>query len=235
MHRLVHVLLFLLIAYRAAGQDSTIRYRFAPHLILKLAPLSFLLDPDATLQGGLEVRTGRRDAVQGELGIGHKGLAITSDDKKSFADWSIWRVRSEWRHYTGRYRTNSRKNIRIKSHWPLGNYLAVEGFAKQIRGTKNLVLYDPDPNFAANQEIIQRFVWGGHVKWGRQIAIPYDSQDNLTRVLLDVYIGIGLRLGTTETNLPSSVCGCGLVPNRFQDGRSLLPSLTAGLKIGFAL
>ncbi|SOD80728.1 hypothetical protein [Spirosoma fluviale] len=232
--RLLLIPLFLL-ALSASAQDSTVRYDYSPRMILKLAPLSLLLDPDATVQVGLEVRISQRNAVQGEIGFGHKGLAITSDDKKNFTDWSIWRVRSEWRHYTGRYRTSNRKNIRIKSSFPLGNYLAIEGFAKQINATKNVVLYDPDPNFPNNQEIINRFVWGSHVKWGRQIAIPSDAPQHLSRVLLDLYVGVGFRYGSTETNSSTSICGCGPIPSRFQAGNSILPSLTAGVKIGFGL
>ncbi|MCX6215949.1 hypothetical protein [Spirosoma sp.] len=235
MRQRLLLLPLLMLALSASAQDSTVRYRYVPRVIIKLAPLSLLLDPDATLQAGLEVRTGQRNAVQGEIGFGHKGLAITSDDKKNFADWSIWRVRSEWRHYTGHYRTNNRKNIHIRSQFPLGNYLAIEGFAKQINATKNVVLYDPDPNFPNNQEVINRFVWGSHVKWGRQIAIPSDAPQHLSRVLLDLYIGVGIRYGRTETNSQMSTCGCGIIPSRFQPGNSILPSLTAGLKIGIGL
>lgn len=228
------VCLFL-ITTLAFGQDSTIQYQ-SPRVILKLAPLALLLDPDATIQGGLEVRVSRRNSVQAELGYGRKGLAILTDDKKNFADWSIWRVRSEWRHYTNRYRTNNRKNIHIRSTYPLGNYIAIEGFAKQIDGTKNLVLYDPDPNFPNGQQAISRFVWGSHVKWGRQIAIPGASITSLSRVLLDVYIGAGFRYGNTQaTPFTDDICGCGFGPNRFHPGKSILPSLTAGLKIGFGL
>lgn len=134
---MAHLLLFLLLAVSVNlfGQDSTIQYR-PVHVVLKLAPLSLLLDPDATIQGGLEVRVSPRNSVQAEVGVGHKGLSVMVDEKQQFADWSIWRVRSEWRHYTGRYRTNKRKNIHIHSPFPLGNYLAIEGVAKQIKGTK---------------------------------------------------------------------------------------------------
>lgn len=219
----------------ATAQDSTVAYDYRPHVILKLAPLSLLLDPDATVQGGLEVRTGRRSSVQAEVGFGHKGLSITSDDKKNFADWSIWRMRSEWRHYTNRYRTNKRKNIHVRSDSPLGNYFAIEGFVKQITGTKNLVLYDPDPAFPNNQQSINRFVWGSHIKLGRQIAIPGSSLNSLSRVLLDFYVGIGLRYGNTQTSPATNTCGCGFVPDRFQEGRGIQPSITAGLKIGVGL
>ncbi|WP_018619892.1 hypothetical protein [Spirosoma luteum] len=226
----------LLLVRSAHGQDSTIQY-LPVHVVIKLAPLSLLLDPDATIQGGLEVRCSPRNSVQAEVDFGHKGLSVVPDEKQHFADWSIWRVRSEWRHYTGRYRTNSRKNIHIRSPFPLGNYLAIEGFAKQINATKNLVLYDPDPNFPNNQQEISRFVLGSHIKWGRQIAIPGQSLSTLPRVLLDFYLGVGARYGITELTPPIDTSGGGFTYDRFRPGLSnrLQPSLALGLKIGFGL
>ena len=227
-------LVLTLVSVSAFAQDSTIIYR-EPHVILKLAPLSLLIDPDATLQGGLEVRTGLRSSVQAEVGFGHKGLSVTSDEKKNFANWSIWRVRSEWRHYTNRYRTNNQKNVHIKSSFPLGNYVAIEGFAKQINGTKNISESNVNEVLITTPQTIHRFVWGSHVKWGRQIAIPGESITSLSRILLDFYIGIGIRYGTTDLNPATNHCGCGILPDRFQQGRSILPSMTAGIKIGVGL
>ena len=224
----------LLISRFTHAQDSTIQY-YPPHIILKLAPLSLLLDPDATIQGGLEVRTGQRSSVQAEVGFGHKGLSVTSDEKRNFADWSIWRVRSEWRHYTNRYRTSHQKNIHIRSNFPLGNYVAIEGFAKQINGTKNISLYNSDNVLSVTQQSISRFVWGSHIKWGRQIAIPGKSIKSLSRVLLDFYMGVGLRYGATELNPPNTYCGCGLIGDRFQQSQGIQPSMAAGIKIGVGL
>ena len=189
--------LLLTVSITSQAQDSTIQYR-PVRAIVKLAPLSLLLDPDATIQGGLEVRTGQRNAVQAEVGFGHKGLSVTKDEKKNFTDWSIWRVRSEWRHYTGRYRTNLKKGINIRSSFPLGNYVAIEGFAKQISGTREVSLDSP---FSSSKpqtvpQTISRFVTGSHLKWGRQIAIPGESLTNLSRVLLDFYVGVGVRYGS---------------------------------------
>ncbi|GAB4015909.1 hypothetical protein [Spirosoma koreense] len=212
------------------AQDSTIQYR-APSLILKLAPLSLLLDPDATVQGALEVRVSPRNSIQGEVGFGHKGLSVVSDEKQNFADWSIWRVRSEWRHYTNHYRTNAQKNIYIRSAFPLGNYVALEGFAKQINGIKKFPIYDSYGDVLANQQSVSRFAAGGHIKWGRQIAIPGETLTSLSRVLLDFYMGIGIRYGATALDPFTEVCGCGY--DRFQQGHSFQPSVSFGAKIGF--
>lgn len=234
MIRFYHVIFPLLVMVSASAQDSTIQYR-APHVIVKLAPLSILLDPDATIQGGLEVPISPRSSVQAEVGFGHKGLSVVTDEKHNFTDWSIWRVRSEWRHYTNRYRTNNRKNIHIRSSFPLGNYLAIEGFAKQINGTKILLLFVDDPRFSATPQTISRFVMGSHVKWGRQIAIPGQSLTSLSRVLLDFYVGIGVRYGVTQVTPPTDYCGCGFIPDRFQAGSGFQLSAAAGLKIGLGL
>lgn len=239
MARLFLLFLFT-VSLNSQAQDSTIQYR-PVHVIMKLAPLSLLLDPDATIQGGLEVRVSQHNSIQAEVGFGHKGLSVVADQKKQFTDWSIWRVRSEWRHYTNHYRINNKKNIHIRSPFPLGNYIAIEGFAKQINGTKKLVLpgpvvlYDPDPNFLNRQQTISRFVMGSHIKWGRQIAIPGESLTSLSRVLLDFYLGVGVRYGITEINPLSEQCGCGPVPDRFQSGRAFQPSVALGMKIGFGL
>lgn len=233
MKTALYLLCLLIIAVQEKAQDSTIQYR-SPRVILKLAPLS-LLDPDATIQGGAEIRISQRNAIQAEGGFGQKGMQIVADDKKNFSDWSIWRVRSEWRHYTTHYRTNTRKNIRIRSPYPLGNYWAIEGFAKRIMATRTVVLYDPDPAFSSNQQQIDRLVLGSHVKWGRQIAIPGKSLTDLSRVLLDFYVGIGVRYGAAGVNFLITDCTCGPFNDRFQETRTVLPSLAAGVKIGFGL
>ena len=233
MKTALYLLCLLTVAMQGKAQDSTVQYQ-SPRVILKLAPLS-LLDPDATIQGGVEVRISRRNAIQAEVGFGRKGMQIVNDEKKNFSDWSIWRARSEWRHYTNHYRTNTRKNIRIRSPFPLGNYWAIEGFAKQINGTKAVVLYDPDPAFPNNQQQIDRLVLGSHVKWGRQIAIPGRSLTDLSRVLLDFYVGLGVRYGITNTSFSSQDCSCGPYNDRFQQGKGVQPSLAAGVKIGFGL
>lgn len=233
-HWIYFAFLFLL-SRTSQAQDSTVRYTRPITVLAKLAPLAFLLDPDATIQAGAEMRISTRNSVQFEAGFGRKGFAIVTDDKENFTDWSVWRVRSEWRHYTNRYRTNKRKNIRIRSDFPLGNYIAIEGFIKQIDGKKNSRLYTPESTYSTVEQSINRFVWGSHIKWGRQLAFPGATPASLSRVLLDFYGGIGIRYGSTQTNPVVESCGCGFGPSRFAQGSFLSPSIAAGLKIGFAL
>lgn len=93
----------------ALGQDSILVYPHSSRTILKLALLS-LLDQDATVQAGLEYRTGRQTAVQVELGYGGKNLSPFRSDIKKFVDAEVWRGRAEIRFYSGRYRTNAKRN-----------------------------------------------------------------------------------------------------------------------------
>jgi hypothetical protein len=69
------------------AHDSTIRYGRSAAVILKVDPLPILVDPDATIQAGAEVRISRRNSGQIEVEFGRKGFAITTDDKETFMDW----------------------------------------------------------------------------------------------------------------------------------------------------
>ena len=233
MKQLLYLICYLLTASSTMGQDSTIALRWVHRAIIKFAPLS-LLDPDATVQGGVEVRVSPRNSVQAEVGFGHKAMQIVTDEKKKFTDWSIWRVRSEWRHYTNRYRTNSHKNIYVRSAFPLGNYIAIEGFAKQITGTKVPLSPIDIPIFPNVPQPINRLVVGSHLKWGRQIAIPGASLSDLSRVLLDFYVGIGIRYGISNS-IDTNDCSCGPFNDRFAPGNRFQPSLALGVKIGVGL
>lgn len=231
----IYFLCLVFLSRSIHAQDSTVRYDRSATVVLKLAPLSILFDPDATIQGGAEFRVSNRNSVQVEAGFGRKGFAIVSDDKKDFTGWSIWRARSEWRHYTNHYRTNKRKSIRVRSDFPLGNYLALEGFIKHISGTENSSMYIGESMPTPFEQSINRFVWGGHAKWGRQIAMPNAPSTSLSRVILDIYAGVGIRYGSTQTNPRLESCGCGFTPSRFAQGSFISPSVSAGIKIGFVL
>jgi hypothetical protein len=72
MKHWLYLFFFLLVTRCVSAQDSTIRYLHSTGVILKLAPLSLLLDPDATIQGAVEVRISRQNSVQAEIGYGIK-------------------------------------------------------------------------------------------------------------------------------------------------------------------
>ncbi|CCH51971.1 hypothetical protein BN8_00932 [Fibrisoma limi BUZ 3] len=227
----------------ATAQDSTVSLRRPVRAVIKLAPLA-LVDQDATLQAGLEYRTGQRTSVQAEFGYGWKGLSLLEADLEDFEKAEVWRARSEVRFYTNRYRTNRRKEIAVKSSFPLGNYWAIEGFAKQINVTKNEYSYQPIEASSAprylGQMSISRYVAGTHVKIGRQFAFYDPYRRTFSRTLFDIYLGAGVRwaINDVRRNSPTSMgmdCGCGPGRSFETEGSQWTPSLTAGLKVGFGL
>lgn len=232
---------FLLTTSAVMAQDSTIALRRTPRAVVKFAPLS-LLDQDATVQGGLEYQTGAKTSVQGEFGHGRKGLSPFDTDLKDFAKAEVWRGRAEIRFYSGRYRTNSRQGIAVRSNFPLGNYWAIDGLFKQINVLKQENMYSPEPYtlVGTRQVPISRYVWGAHLKMGRQFAF-YDPYKRLfSRTLVDIYIGAGVRRATNDVPPPIGpnpfpTCGCGFGRSFESEGGKWAPSLTAGLKVGLAL
>ncbi len=246
--RLLFYLFYLLgMTLAANAQDSTIALRKPTRAIIKIAPLS-LLDLDATVQGGLEYRTGGRTSVQGEFGYGRKGLPLLGSDLKNYLKAEVWRGRAEVRFYTGRYRTNRRQNIAIRSDFPLGNYWAIEGLYKRINVLKQENIYSTETSsqtgssvsIGALQRPISRYVLGSHLKIGRQFAF-YDPYKRLfSRTLIDIYIGAGVRWFTNDVPPPVGpnpfpTCGCGIGRSLTNPQSGVLPSIAAGLKLGFAL
>jgi hypothetical protein len=222
-------------------QDSTLVYSHPSRFILKLAPLS-LLDQDATVQAGLEYLTGQRTAVQAEVGYGWQKLPVLGSDLRRFAAAEVWRGRAEVRFYSGRYRTSAKRRIAIRSHAPLGNYWAIEGLFKQINVQKAAQLgwidvNPPIPTDITGPQFVRRYIVGAHIKFGRQFAF-YDPQRRLfSRTLLDIYWGFGARLITNQGASPTTdeSCGCGIGRSFTSRGTSIAPSLSLGLKLGFAL
>lgn len=244
--RTFYVIGFLLWGTHLQAQDSTITLRRPYRVVFKLAPLA-LLDQDATVQAGLEYRTGRRTSVQGEVGYGWKGLSVFTADLDQFTDAEVWRARGEVRFYSGRYRTNQRKGIAWRSRYPLGNYWAVEGLYKQINVFKQDNIYSRESSsqtgtyaiIGTSQRPISRYVLGGHLKIGRQFSSYEPQRRVFTRTLFDIYVGAGVRWASNRVSPapfdPYPTCGCGFGRSLTSEGTVIAPSLTAGLKFGFAL
>lgn len=247
MKTLLYVTCFLLAISSAMSQDSTILLRRTPRAMLKLAPLS-LLDQDATVQAGLEYRINAKRSVQAEVGYGWKGLSLVGSDLNDFTNAEVWRGRAEARFYTGRYRTNRRRGIAVRSNFPLGNYWAIEGLYKHINVLRQDNVYSAEASsqtvayvlIGTQQRPISRYVLGSHLKIGRQFAF-YDPQRRVfSRTLLDIYFGAGLRWFVNDVpprvgpNL-TPTCGCGFGRSFDNPARGLTPSLSGGLKVGFAL
>lgn len=181
--------------------------------------------------------------MQAELGYGWKGLSVFEADLDDFVKAEVWRVRNEVRFYSGRYRTNRRRGIAVRSDFPLGNYWAIDGLFKQINLTKSEYDYQPTDTNSPYRYLgltnISRYVLGSHLKLGRQY-VYYDPRKGVfSRTLVDIYIGAGVRWATNDiyqtVENPSETCGCGIGRSFTDRGSQLTPSLTAGLKIGFAL
>ena len=229
-----------------SAQDSIIALRRPYRAVIKLAPLS-LLDQDATVQGGLEYRTGVRTSVQGEFGYGWKGLSLIKSDLDKFASVNLWRGRAEVRFYTSHYRTNRRQGIAIRSDVPLGNYWAIEGLYKQINLIDQINVYSAEASSATGSYVltgsqrvpISRNVFGGHVKIGRQFAFYDPYRRVFSRTLIDMYVGVGVREIRNQVSPrpfnPFPTCGCGIGRSLTNEGNFIAPSITAGLKLGFAL
>lgn len=213
------LLLLLLTISPAFAQDSTISY---PHRhILKLA-LSALIDLDATVQLGLEFPIGSRTSFQTEFGYGKNKLPIFNSDYSEMQAGEVWRFRNEFRKYNGHYRTNKSRSISIKATPPLGNYWALDLLTKQI----NVI-------DGGRQ---QRLVLASHIKLGRQFAL-FHVDKKPDDLLLDVYLGVGVRYFNVIRQIPQARYSDVLpgVADRFVPGNYILPSLTAGLKMGIGI
>ena len=223
----------LFLSLTARAQDSTIFYNY--HHAVKL-DLGALADPDRTIQAGVEFPIGGRTSWQIMAGYGWQRLQ--GSELGSFSAAEVWRVRNEVRFYTGHFRTNAYRNIAIKATAPLGNYWGFELLAKQINITERQNLL-PGTTIYVGSAISpkQRYILGTHLKIGRQFAIPY-TRKTLSRVLIDMYIGAGIRYAIVHEQGEHSAADelhPGMFRNRFDPGNRFVPSLTAGLKMGFAL
>jgi len=227
----------------ANAQDSTFLMHSPTRTVFKWAPLS-LLDPDATLQFGLEHRTGPRTSVQGELGYGWGGLSLFQEDAREYSQKPMWRVRSEVRFYSGRYRNNRRNNIHIRSAAPYGNYTAIEAFFKAIPVQQNWreeLRWNDGTWRGYGDKLftrpVQRTVLGIHGKFGRQFPLIDRGRESSAVIVMDIYIGAGIRYAVNRKGEipPNTVSadGYGFYDRFSREGGVFLPSLTAGLKLGF--
>ena len=168
---------------------------FTPHWVIKFAPLS-AVDPDNTIQFGLERILGRKQAVQIELGYGWEGIGLWETTARGrFSNKETWRGRAEWRLYFC-------PNARL-----LGFYAAVEGFYKQVNvqeiTSNGLPCAGDCPPGSLSKAPALKYVWGGHLKIGYQRPLFF-----IDRLLLDVYGGLGARY--RQVNRPDLPVGVAL-------------------------
>jgi hypothetical protein len=196
-----------------------------PQWVVKFAPLS-LLDPSNTIQFGLERMIGEHQSIQIEVGYGWQGMNLWQSSQSSrYSDTENWRGRAEWRYY-----------------WrggPIGSYIAVEGLYKQVTAQENGTIgigcdTGPCQYYQLFSSPISKHVWGGHLKFGRQLAL---SSNN--RLVADFYGGLGIR-GNTIERTPRPVGFYYFQPrgftlfDPFSTTSKTLISISYGLKVGYA-
>ena len=197
--------------------------------VIKAVPL-FLFDPDNTVQFGVERTLGGRSSVQIEGGYGWPGFQYNRD-YYTYSNREVWRGRAEWRLY-------NRVSVR-----PRGSYLAIEGFYKQVNAIESGTIGRGCTNgffgcqyFQQYRSLAQKFVVGGHIKWGHQFRLD----DNW---LFDVYGGIGLRSVMfrrfrpvfPDSNSYRSYDGPFNWSGLWGTDAPVLPTATLGFKIGYMI
>ena len=195
--------------------------------VVKFAPLS-LFDIDNTVQFGFERLVSQHSAVQLELGYGPQGMNLwQSSQNERYSDREIWRGRAEWRYYLD------------KTNQPRGRYVALEGFYKQVNvresGTVGVgCTTGPCQYYQVFSSPLQKYVWGGHVKFGRQFALLAND-----RLLADFYLGLGFRRRIIDRFQPDGDSfyyrSAGLTLfDSFSSIPYALISLSYGAKIGYS-
>ena len=218
-----------------------------PRWVVSLAPLA-LFDPENTVQLGLERLLAGRHAVLGEFGYGPAALNLWRTYNSNNGVRETWRGRAEWRIYTRRIRSHSRwqpgRVGRTVTRKPLGNYVALDLFYKQVNaresGSVGRACEDGSCQyFQRFQSRVVKYVGGAHLKVGRQMNL-YIPDDN-SRLVMDMYVGAGIRRRLVEYyDLPEPEDGGSYF---FSDGSGpfddilsdtpLRMSVAAGLRIGY--
>ncbi|GAA4454288.1 hypothetical protein GCM10023189_20540 [Nibrella saemangeumensis] len=212
-----------------------------PRWVIKFSP-QHLFDPDNTVQFGLERILSHRQSVQGEFGYGSGVMNLYRNSESSqYLLPEYWRGRAEWRFYTNRYRTNRNFNVNVRSPAPLGNYLAVELFYKQANAFERFsagreCVGGQCAYFEQLETAVMKYVWGSHFKVGRQFVAGTENN----RLVLDMYLGVGIRFkAISRSPIPAEDQVFRMrnyfLYDPFYPGSLVLPSLTAGLKIGYIL
>lgn len=230
LYRLAASGICLMLAFHTHAQhiDSTASRRY--QWVIKLAPLS-IVDPDNTVQPGVEYIFGKRSSVQAEFGYGWHNFSLFTY-KENYRYREVWRSRAELRTYwkrRGQYRT------------PLGGYWALEAFYKQINNRENYTIgrecqSGPCAYYQQIDTPVTKYVSGGNLKLGFQNKFGPDPDE---RLLIDLYFGLGIRVRNVERiqappdSYPWTFRNNGLL-GTYESGRVTVPNITAGFKIGYA-
>ena len=236
----VFLLLMLWRPARAQIHIDSILKREPPRVILKLAPLT-LLELQNTLEAGVEVRLNRRLGIQGQVGYGPEGIMWQRLPDRYYQREN-WRGRLELRWY----RSQPTRQIR-SGQFPVGRYVALDLLYKQLNAVETYTVGRDCPinggcaYYQRTTNRITRYIGAVSVKWGRQWVIDYRESTADPRWLLDAYVGVGLRLATTERpgSLPNEDQISGFLtafdfnPFTGRDGVTL--NVPLGLKVGYVI
>ena len=211
--------------------------------VLKLAPLA-LLEFQNTFEIGLEVPLTNRVYVQGQLGYSPQWLMWNYSPTVSarYTERENWRARLEFRWYgAGLGRTARQTNS------PLGDYLAVDGFFKQLNGNESITVGRQCANgncayFENLRNPTTRYSVGIGLKFGSQRTIYRFGPQQNRRLVLDSYVGFGVRYAWTASRLvplaSEQVFRQGfdfLVFDPFRATNGLTPNPIIGIKLGYIL
>ncbi|WP_019987424.1 hypothetical protein [Rudanella lutea] len=170
--------------------------RKAPGWVVKFNPLA-MIDIDSRYQIDVERIVSSRYSIQGGLGYGNERNRLLTQPNNRFPGREVWRVQLEGRLYTDRdLAVNRWRRVRTVTQVPLGNYLAINTFYKQVNapfeGTLARGCEDGGCQFFERYTArAVRYVMGAHLKMGHQGSIRLSPTND--RLLLDVYAGIGIR------------------------------------------
>jgi len=227
-----------------AGPD-TLRIRSlerGPHWVVSVAPLA-LFDPENTVLVGVERLLAGRHSLLAEVGYGPRALNIWRPGRfDESGGRETWRGRAEWRIYLGSGSHMKRPpHTRVVAVRPMGRYVAFDLFYKQVNsfetGTMGRACEDGTCQYYQQfRSPVRKSVWAGHVKLGHQRFLDVSPD---SRLLIDVYIGLGLRQRTIshdEESLPDDAGQRWVSSGGFTNGLDYLftPNVSTGFRIGYA-
>lgn len=236
---------------RGSERTDTIRVlgpKRGAHWVVKFSPLA-IIDPESTWRLDLERTLGRNFSLQGGLGYGNSYANLFTRSNSSVRERETWRAQLEGRFYIYRDQPANRWiPVRRITQKPLGDYLAIETFYKQVAGFFDGTLSRgcTDGNcqfFERYSATARRYVAGFHFKYGQQMAIRLTDANN--RLLIDYYVGVGVRwrwseqLGVPQREDSAQQNGQwntwnGDPTSNWGGGSGRYPSLALGIQLGYA-
>lgn len=238
------LLMSMLLTEAGQAQDTvSTNNGLSRKVVIKLAPLA-LINPDPTVQGAVEIRTGPKQSWLGEFGYSRFRSAYGGDNQ--FTHREFWRARTEYRWYNRQGRRHRRNWVTRHYQAPVGSYWAAEGLFKQINVLDENTTghdYSPSLGYAYYEKLqvpVSRFVGAAYGKLGRQVLIPR-ADGKPSHFLIDISFGLGIRyIKVVRYGIPVADEGMAHpvemgFDNRFNEAFSkFVPDVTIGFKVGYS-